>query len=49
MPQKPLERVPSEQGYAHYITLRSEQSYVHDQLEGNFVYLRKALLNTKRM
>lgn len=47
--QKSIQRTQSDIGYEHYVAFKNENTFVHDQLNGNFVYLRKALLNTKKM
>lgn len=47
--QKSLQRRQSDIGYDHFVAFKNENTFVNDQLNGNFVYLRKALLNTKKM
>jgi len=41
-----LQRVKSKSGYAHYITVKNEQTFAHDLINENLVYFRKIFIDT---
>jgi hypothetical protein len=39
----------AEFGYLHYVIIKNEKTFVHEKQSNNFAYLRKILIDTKKM
>ena len=39
----------AEVGYLHYVNIKNEKTFVHEKQSNNFAYLRKGLIDTKKM
>ena len=46
---KAIERMKAEVGYLHYVNIKNEKTFVHEKQSNNFAYLRKVLIDTKKM
>jgi hypothetical protein len=46
---KAMDRMKAEVGYLHYVNIKNEKTFVHEKQSNNFAYLRKVLIDTKKM
>jgi hypothetical protein len=44
-----MDRMKVEVGYLHYVNIKNEKTFVHEKQSNNFAYLRKVLIDTKKM
>jgi len=44
-----MDRMKVEVGYLHYVNIKNEKTFVHEKQSNKFAYLRKVLIDTKKM